>query len=63
METIKNYLTQKSTYFGLFKILTAVGLISFAPEVENMIADAAIKLVEAALLIFGAYNTIRDERK
>ena len=63
MKLIKKYLTQKSTYFGVFKVLTALGLLTLAPELEAEIANSAVLVVAGLLGLFGVYNTVRDEDK
>jgi len=63
METLKNYLTQKSTYFGILKILIAVGLFNFAPELQDQIADVGVKVAEAVLGLIGLFLVFKDTSK
>lgn len=54
-QTLLNYLTQKSTWLGLFSILAAFG-IALKPEM----ADA---IIACALGVFGLVNVIVNERR
>lgn len=53
-QTLLNYLTQKTTWLGLFSILAAFGVV-LKPE----LTDAIIACV---LGIFGLINVIVDEK-
>jgi hypothetical protein len=63
MDLIKNYLTQKSTYLGLFKVAAAFGLFTLAPEVQNEVADLSIKGFEGVLAFIGLFFIVKNERK
>lgn len=53
-QTLLNYLTQKSTWLGLFSILAAFG-VALKPELTDAI-------IACALGIFGLINVIVDEK-
>ena len=55
MSTILNYLTQSSTYKGIFTILATFGIV-----VSEPIAQA---ICGACLGIFGLVDVLVDERK
>lgn len=63
METLKNYLTQKTTWIGILKIAVALGFFSLAPEMQDQMADYGVKIAEGALALIGVYLVIKDERK
>lgn len=54
-ETILNYLSQSSTYKGLFTLLAALG-ISFSGDLSNSIAGVCLAIV-------GLINVILNEHK
>lgn len=63
IEFAKNYLTQKTTYLGLFKVLAALGIFTLAPELEGSIADSLVNVATGVLGLVGAFLVIKDERK
>lgn len=54
LETLLNYLTQKSTYVGLLAVCTAFGL-ALKPELSDAI-------ITCALGVFGLVQVIVNER-
>ena len=54
-QTLLNYLTQKSTWLGLFSILAAFG-VALKPEMTDAI-------IVCALGVFGLVNVIVNERR
>lgn len=63
IEFLKNYGTQKSTYVGIIKVLVALGVVSFAPEVEADLVNYAVSIATGILGVWGTYNIIKNERK
>lgn len=63
IEVLKNYGTQKSTYLGILGVLSALGVISFAPEAQAELVNYAVNIATGILGVWSAYNVIKNERK
>lgn len=58
-----NYLKQASTYSGIIKVLSAVGLFTLTPETADIVAENAVHIVTGVLAILGAFDIFRNEKK
>ena len=63
LKFIKNYLTQPSTFTGIFKMLAAFGLFTITPELQDVVTENLVMVSAALIALFGVYDTVRNERK
>lgn len=63
IELLKKYGKQKTTWIGLLKVAAAIGLVSFAPELQEQLANNAVLVVEGLLAGIGIFLIVKDEDK
>lgn len=62
MKILQKYLKQPSTYSGVIKLLTALGLVAFTPEQTQMVSDSAVTIVTTVIALLGVFDLTRNER-
>lgn len=61
-DTIKNYLTQPSTWKGIIYLSGALGLLTISPEVQDALIEKILLIVTGLFSVSGLIDIIKNER-